>query len=286
MDSGNYELNTYFSYEKGGIMADGGEIFSKNNKTGETYSVVSGSIKKSDDDIEDGTSVNVRNKYSSRISESQILFDKYGNLYSIIEYGYTTDGTNPSNNSRSGRTYRADKKETLDVLSKKYSPVFAKKLIEVAKNYKSGGMMADGGMTHGMSTVNEIGRLSGVRPIAIAEWGDKNNINLSIVLKDLKSKKIKGIDIMTAIVGNPNNKYQKELLATYSKMASGGKVTFTDKVKSIKSRLLKGKKVSPKVQKDYGKTYSPAEAEDSAKRIVGSITAKERLMNRMKKSKK
>ena len=202
------EFKDEFSYLDN-EMAMGGEIISKNNKTGETYSVVSGSIKKSDDDIEDGTSVNVRNRYSSRISESQILFDKYGNLYSIIEYGYTTDGTNPSNNSRSGRTYRADKKETLDVLSKKYSPVFAKKLIEVAKNYKSGGMMAD-----------------------------------------------------------------------------GGKVKFADKVKSVKSSLLKRKKVSPKVQKDYGKTYSPAEAEDSAKRIVGSITAKERLMNRMKKSKK
>jgi hypothetical protein len=69
-------------------------------------------------------------------------------------------------------------------------------------------------------------------------------------------------------------------------MAKGGEVKFADKVKSIKSSLLKRKKVSPKVQKDYGKTYSPAEAEDSAKRIVGSITAKERLMNRMKKSKK
>jgi hypothetical protein len=78
----------------------------------------------------------------------------------------------------------------------------------------------------------------------------------------------------------------KKKMAEGGMMAKGGKVTFADKVKSIKSRLLKGKKVSPKVQKDYGKTYSPAEAEDSAKRIVGSITAKERLMNRMKKAKK
>ncbi len=69
------------------------------------------------------------------------------------------------------------------------------------------------------------------------------------------------------------------------KYAKGG-VTFADKVKSIKSSLLKRKKVSPKVQKDYGKTYSPSEAEDSAKRIVGAMTAKERLMKRMKKGKK
>jgi hypothetical protein len=69
-------------------------------------------------------------------------------------------------------------------------------------------------------------------------------------------------------------------------MAMGGKVKFADKVKSIKSSLLKRKKVSPKVQKDYGKTYSPKEAEESAKRIVGAMTAKERLMAKRKKSKK
>jgi hypothetical protein len=53
-------------------------------------------------------------------------------------------------------------------------------------------------------------------------------------------------------------------------MMAGGDITFEDKVYAVKKSLLKRKKVSPKVQKDYGKTYSPKEAEDSAKRIVGS----------------
>jgi hypothetical protein len=69
------------------------------------------------------------------------------------------------------------------------------------------------------------------------------------------------------------------------KMASGG-MTFEGKVKSVKKSLLERKKVSPKVQKDYGKTYSPKEAEESAKRIVGAMTAKERLMAKRKKGKK
>ena len=68
-----------------------------------------------------------------------------------------------------------------------------------------------------------------------------------------------------------------------NKFEMGGKVKFADKVKSIKSSLLERKKVSPKVQKDYGKTYSPKEAEESAKRIVGAMTAKERLMAKKKK---
>ena len=58
------------------------------------------------------------------------------------------------------------------------------------------------------------------------------------------------------------------------KMSMGGKVKFADKVKEVKASLLKRKKVSPKVQKDYGKTYSPKEAEESAKRIIGAQVKK------------
>jgi hypothetical protein len=66
--------------------------------------------------------------------------------------------------------------------------------------------------------------------------------------------------------------------------ASGGKVKFADKVKSVQESLLKRKKVSPKVQKDYGKTYSKAEAKESAQRIVGSRMAQ--LKEKMAKKKK
>ncbi len=59
-------------------------------------------------------------------------------------------------------------------------------------------------------------------------------------------------------------------------MAKGG-VTFAEKVDSVKASLLKRKKVASSVQKDYGKTYSPKEAEDSAKRIVGSQVAKYKM---------
>jgi hypothetical protein len=69
-------------------------------------------------------------------------------------------------------------------------------------------------------------------------------------------------------------------------MGMGGKVKFADKVESVKKSLLERKKVPKVVQKDYGKTFSPAEAEDSAKRIVGAQTARERLMARMKSKKK
>lgn len=77
-----------------------------------------------------------------------------------------------------------------------------------------------------------------------------------------------------------------ELNDEYKKMAEGGKVKFADKVASVKKSLLKRKKVPKAVQKDYGKTFSPAEAEDSAKRIVGAQTYAERIKNLAKKNKK
>ena len=72
-------------------------------------------------------------------------------------------------------------------------------------------------------------------------------------------------------------------LTKHSKMAMGGRTKFKDKVQSIKASLLKRKKVSPKVQKDYGKTYSPKEAEESAKRIVGAMVKKEKRKPRVSK---
>jgi len=55
---------------------------------------------------------------------------------------------NPSTSSGSGRTYNADKKETLKVLSEKYNPSFAKKLIEsVSTKMVDGGVIASDGKT-------------------------------------------------------------------------------------------------------------------------------------------
>jgi uncharacterized protein (UPF0254 family) len=172
--------------------ADGGAIKGSNTKTGERFGVVIGSIKKSDEYVDGGTEMNVRNSYSSRMSEVKLVFDSKGNLHTLIDYGSSTDGY-PSTSGGSAKTYNVDKKETIKILSEKYSPSFAKKLVDSLTN----------------------------------------------------------------------------------KMAMGGKTTFKEKVKSISQSLLKRKKVSPSVQKDYGKTYDKKEAVDSAKRIAGAMRAKE-----------
>ena len=114
-------------------------------------------------------------------------------------------------------------------------------------------------------------------------------ITIQLIEPTNKGWKVKQIETHSTL-GKKLSK-PKEKIAYFSKdeikdlfqpiMAMGGEVKFSDKVKAVKASLLKTKKVSPKVQKDYGKTYSPKEAEQAAKRIVGSRTAKwnERISN-------
>ena len=112
----------------------------------------------------------------------------------------------------------------------------------------------------------------------------KHNENITIELIEPTSKGWKVKQIETHSIGDKKLSTPKEKIAYFSKdelkdlfeskMAMGGETTFEDKVKAVKTTLLKNKKVSPKVQKDYGKKYSPKEALASAKRIIGSRVAK------------
>ena len=297
-----------------GFFADGGRVKGRNNETGETYGVVIGSVKKADEFDGGGIQMNVRSGYGSRISESTLYFDNDGNLLSITDYGYGLEGNYPETSGGSGTGYNADKKETLQVLSKKYNAAFAKKLIELAKDSK----MADGGETaaaeHNIKQakygsklakggklvgkqkkldLNKNGKLDAedfkmLRKGKMADGGLIEEVQMT--MNQIK-RKYPNAKVSYYFAKNPNGKNYvvevkqdgKVIYSTFNdmgkitKMAKGGKVKFEDKVKAIKASLLKRKKVSPKVQKDYGKTYSPKEAEESAKRIVGAQTAKYEL---------
>jgi hypothetical protein len=281
--------------------SDGGRVKGKNNQTGESYGVVIGSVKKSDENIEDGTEMNVRSSYSSRISEVKLVFDNNGNLYEITDYGYALEGNYPETSRGTVKTYIANKKETLEILSKKYNPAFAKKLIELAKNPK----MAEGGMLeHGLKIGDKITTdmfwdkkivventkthkkavidlEKGIRKESMEMGGEtaaaEHNIKQAKYGARLVGKQ-KNLDV------NKNGKLDAEdfKMLRGEKMAMGGKVKFEDKVKAVKESLLKRKKVSPKVQKDYGKTYDRKEALEAAKRIVGAQTAKYELKKKFK----
>jgi hypothetical protein len=74
----------------------------------------------------------------------------------------------------------------------------------------------DTAKSDGMETVNSIAANTGLRATAVAGWSDENGVNLSKVSDALKSKKLKPMDFMTAVSGNPGNKYAKDIIKKYS----------------------------------------------------------------------
>jgi hypothetical protein len=76
------------------------------------------------------------------------------------------------------------------------------------------------GKSDGMETVKSIAAKTGLRAQAVAGWADENGVNLSKVADAIDSKKLKPMDFMTAVSGNPGNKYAKDVIAKYSQSAS------------------------------------------------------------------
>jgi len=176
------------------------------------------------------------------------------------------------------------------------------------KSMASGGMMEKGAEVDGID-MNEIessakyytDEIKWSTPPTISKFEDeireKEELKKKLDNKEISPSKIIGSGFKSQYARKLAYKWLNEriliakraieiLKEKESKMAKGGKVKFADKVESVKKSLLERKKVPKVVQKDYGKTFSPAEAEDSAKRIVGAQTARERLMARMKSKKK
>jgi hypothetical protein len=103
---------------------------------------------------------------------------------------------------------------------------------------------------------------------------DGENREYYATVKSFKAAKIKNNKLWESGEYEKIGVMPKEKFTQYGIYYKDGGVTFSEKVNAVKSSLMKRKKVAPAVQKDYGKTYSPKEAEDSAKRIVGSQVAK------------
>ncbi len=152
------------------------------------------------------------------------------------------------------------------------------KLAKIAKKYKMayGGYMEKGGeftptkeIYSGKFIKIKMPKIGDFKEEKIVARYDKEDFIFKIYDEDKKRvlRRIGALDFENNLM---NGSY---IIEGYMGYAKGG-VTFDDKVKAVKSSLLKRKKVSPSVQKDYGKTYSPKEAEESAKRIVGSMRKK------------
>jgi hypothetical protein len=114
-----------------------------------------------------------------------------------------------------------------------------------------------------MATVNSIASMTGLRATAVAGWADENGVNLSKVADAIKSKKLKPMDFMTAVSGNPGNKYAKDVVAKYSNS-------------STKSEPTSQSKEEPKSSKPdrYGDSFEvgrPAVYKDGDKEYSGEV---------------
>jgi hypothetical protein len=96
----------------------------------------------------------------------------------------------------------------------------------------------------GMETVKSIAASTGLRATAVAGWADENGVNLSKVSDALKSKKLKPMDFMTAVSGNPGNKYAKDVIAKYSQSSAQDEPT---------SKPKEARKGNPSVNKEAKK---------------------------------
>jgi len=153
-------------------------------------------------------------------------------------------------------------------------------------DFDRGGMMAEGGKTGSdleaiKKDAKKLSRSYGKIYLLQRQSGGKKGEYVLTTEEDLMDEMNSVYKSSFVKLFGNGKEYEKGGM-----MAEGGKVKFKDKVASIKASLLKRKKVPKVVQKDYGKTFTPAEAEDSAKRIVGAQTAREMLMMRIKSKKK
>jgi hypothetical protein len=268
MDSGKYELNMYPTYANGGAT----DVELVENE-GEAYLTSTGDSKKRMAvKLADGGIIENYRQRLENMSDSELA----------EEYEYETGVSKDD--------IMADIDDERDTYIDEL--VFRlKQTMRSRGEYADGGVMAKGGSVNIKSTntsdLIKEAIMNGAEKVKVQfypAYDEKEHSMLSEKLKDILKKgkvsifnvKDEAYDIVQ-ILKDPKD--VKSIKWVKEKMAKGGmtknKTTFADKVKSIKATLLKRKKVSPKVQKDYGKTYSPKEAEESAKRIAGSIRKKE-----------
>lgn len=61
-----------------------------------------------------------------------------------------------------------------------------------------------------------IAKLSGTRPQAVKDFIEGNNINAIRLMMDLGQQILKPMDFVSALVGTPGNRIQKQLIAKYT----------------------------------------------------------------------
>lgn len=143
------------------------------------------------------------------------------------------------------------------------------------KGYKDTRKFVDGGK---VSFKEKARAYADGREIRVGDLLKKRGRSISVKVVDVGNDWRSGYDTITIYNDVTNttttlvdwSDYEK---VEYSKMATGGKVSFKEKARAI-AKKFEGKRVEPKYQKEYGKVYSKAEAKEVGNKIAGSQKAK------------
>jgi hypothetical protein len=119
----------------------------------------------------------------------------------------------------------------------------------------------------GMETVKSIAASTGLRAQAVAGWADENGVNLSKVSDALNSKKLKPMDFMTAVSGNPGNKYAKDIIAKYSQDGGNAEAP-TSKPKEARKGNPSVNKEAKKKAEEFGITPQKLGKEEYPKTML------------------
>ena len=230
-------------------------IKGRNNRTGESFGMVVGSDKPNNDDTENGFEVVVRKQYSSRISSYKFTFDSNGEVISVLDYGYSMDGSFPDmKGSGSAKTVQPTKRNSIKSIGDITTPAFAKKIyLHVQKELKKS------------KSQNRTLAMSEATRGEIHKAAKKGNYPATIVVSEkgkvIYQELVKTPQLVPAIFMILQKKYPNAKISVESK---SGETLFTeamDKGKKLKiyNKLKKGDNITIKygssIRKDNEKEF-------------------------------
>ena len=217
--------------------------------------MVVGSDKPNNDDTENGFEVVVRKQYSSRISSYKFTFDSNGEVISVLDYGYSMDGSFPDmKGSGSAKTVQPTKRNSIKSIGDITTPAFAKKIyLHVQKELKKS------------KSQNRTLAMSEATRGEIHKAAKKGNYPATIVVSEkgkvIYQELVKTPQLVPAIFMILQKKYPNAKISVESK---SGETLFTeamDKGKKLKiyNKLKKGDNITIKygssIRKDNEKEF-------------------------------
>ncbi len=285
---GSDVLNGVNVLEKGSLLKNNATYVAKRNiihvelKNGEKVKPANGYWIKKD---AKGELFKPEKKEEYKVMSNQAIFPKRG----VGTYWYVENSKGQTINKNTGKPYKGKEMTNYYFLNEDGAKKFAEKLN--SSTFEGGGKIQEiknmiivtdannNEYVYGGNGSNELGYLV---PYIDVSGRSKKYWEHHFIPKEtwINIDKIKDFSIYPISksdfkkLAEDNKKEIEEILLKFkSSFYGGGKTTFNEK-STVIAKKFEGKKVEPKYQKEYGKTYDKAEAKEVGNKIAGSMKAK------------